>query len=60
MTKITVEELAHASCMWPQTYMSTVAMAGVASATEQGCLGTPIIKTPLATMTSTMIPSLGV
>ena len=45
MAKIMVEELACASSMWCQTYMSTMVTANVASTVEQGGQETPFINT---------------
>ena len=58
--KIMVEELAHASSMWHQTYMSTMVTDGATGTIKQGGQETPFINTPLVTMKSIVIPSLGV
>ena len=55
MAKIMVEELAHASSMWWQTYMSTMVTAGMAGAAEQGGHNIPLIDAPLVSMKSIVI-----
>ena len=43
IAKITVEQLAHASSMWWQTYMSAMVMASATSTAEQVCHDTTTI-----------------
>ena len=50
LVKITVEEHAHASSTWHQTYMGILVTAGAAGAVKQGGKETPFIDTPLITM----------
>ena len=58
MANIMVEELACASSMWHQTYMSTMVTAGVPSTIKQGGQETPFIDTLLVNMKSIVIPPL--
>ena len=57
MAKITIEELAHASNTWWQTYMSTVVTAKVAGTVEMNDNGFPTVDAPLVTTKPIMIPS---
>ena len=56
MARITVEELAHASDTWQQTYMSTMVTARVAGTVEMKDDGIPTIDAPLVTTKPIMIP----
>ena len=59
MARITVEELAHASDTWWQTYMSTMVTAKVAGRVEMNDDGIPTIDAPLVTTKPMVILPLG-
>ena len=59
MAKIIIEELAHATTTWWQTYMSTVVMARVAGMVEMKNDNTPSINAPLVTTKPIVIPPFG-
>ena len=59
MARITVEELAHASNTWQQTYMSTMVTAKVAGMVETKNDDIITIDAPLVTTKPTVIPPFG-
>ena len=56
MARITMEELAHASDTWQQTYMSTMVTAKVAGTVKTKDDGIPTIDAPLVTIKPIVIP----
>ena len=57
MARITVEELAHASNTWWQTYMSTMVTTRAAGTVEMKDDGIPTIDAPLVATKPIMIPT---